>query len=106
MFAVVQFKGHQYIAKEGDTLIVDLVQWEVGSDVVLDKVLLAFDETGKDVLIGTPYLKGEVVAEIVKHQQGEKLRIIKFKRKNRYQRTLGFRPQQTVLTIKKVQVNG
>lgn len=106
MFAVVQYKGHQYIAKEGDTLIVDLVQWSVGSDIVLDKVLLAFDETGKDVLIGTPYLEGQVVAEIVKHQQGEKLRIIKFKRKNRYQRTLGFRPQQTVLTIKKVQVNG
>ena len=41
-----------------------------------------------------------------KSQKGEKLRIIKFKRKNRYTRTIGFRQRQTVLKIKKVEFNG
>ena len=88
MFVVVDYKGHQYIAKEGDTLIVDLVKAEVGTDVNLERILLSFDDAGTKVTMGTPYLKGKVVAEVVKHQQGEKVRTIKFKRKNRYQRTL------------------
>jgi len=54
----------------------------------LDKVLLAFDDKGEKVLIGTPYVKGHVDAEVQKHQQADKVRIIKFKRKNRYQRTM------------------
>ncbi|MEI7562538.1 MAG: 50S ribosomal protein L21 [bacterium] len=88
MFVVVDYKGHQYITKEGDTLTVDLVKAEVGSDVNIEKILLSFDDAGTKVVVGKPYLKGKVVAEVVKHQQGEKVRTIKFKRKNRYQRTL------------------
>ncbi len=106
MFVVVDYKGHQYIAKEGDTLTVDLVHAEVGSDIHIEKILLSFDDAGTKVAVGKPYLKGKVTAEVVKHQQGEKVRTIKFKRKNRYQRTLWFRPQQTVLTIKKIQIDG
>ncbi|MBU0626417.1 bL21 family ribosomal protein [Patescibacteria group bacterium] len=34
------------------------------------------------------------------------MRVIKFRRKNRYTRTIGFRPHQTVLNIKKLTFNG
>ncbi len=107
MYAVVDYKGHQHIAKEGDTLIVDNVDQEPGTSVTLDKVLLAFDDAGDKVIVGTPYIaKAEVVVEIVNHQRADKVRILKFKRKNRYQRTIWFRADQTVLLVKKVQVNG
>jgi len=49
---------------------------------------LAFDEKAEKVIVGKPYVKGKVEAEVTKHQQGDKVRTIKFKRKNRYQRTL------------------
>jgi large subunit ribosomal protein L21 len=106
MYAVIEYKGHQHIAKAGDTLVVDLVDQEVGSEVILDKILLAFDPESDKVLLGKPHLKATVVAEVVKHQQADKIRVIKFKRKNRYTRTIGFRAKQTVLSIKKVQIDG
>ena len=106
MYAVVEFKGHQHIVKEGDLLTVDLVDAAEGEKVTLDKVLLAFDDKGDKVIVGTPYVKGHVEVEVQKHQQGEKVRTIKFQRKTRYQRTIGSRAKQTVLLIKKVQIDG
>jgi large subunit ribosomal protein L21 len=89
MYAVVEYKGHQHIVKEGDNLVVDNVDAEIGKSVVLDKVLLAFDDKGEKVIIGTPYIpKAEVVAEVTTHQKADKVRTLKFKRKNRYQRTI------------------
>jgi ribosomal protein L21 len=52
-------------------------------------VLLAFDDKGDKVIIGTPYIpKAEVIAEVTTHQKADKVRTLKFKRKNRYQRTI------------------
>ena len=103
MYAVIALKGHQYIVSEDATLVVDSVDQEVGTELEIKEVLATFDEKGEKVHVGAPYLaKASVVCEVTSHQQGEKMRITKFVRKNRYQRTIGFRPQQTVLTIKKI----
>jgi ribosomal protein L21 len=75
--------------------------------MTIDKVLLAFDEKGEKVVVGTPYItKAKVECVVTTHQKGEKMRIIKFKRKNRYQRTIGFRAHQSLLNIKKIDING
>lgn len=105
MYAVVEYKWHQHIVKEWDEIVVDLVDEVEGGKVALDKILLAFDEKGEKVLIGKPYVKWHVDVEVQKHKQWDKVRIIKFRRKNRYQRTLWFRAQQTILLIKKVQID-
>ena len=106
MYAVVEYKGHQHIVKEGDALTVDLVDAAAGEKVTLEHIVLAFDDKAEKVHVGNPYVKGHVDAEVQKHQQADKVRTIKFKRKNRYQRTMWFRAQQTVLLIKKVQIDG
>jgi large subunit ribosomal protein L21 len=106
MYAVVEFKGHQHIVKEGDVLTVDRVDQEEGTNVMLDNILLTFEEDGSKVTLGKPYIKGKVEAEVSKQQQGDKVRILKFRRKNRYQRTLGFRAKQTVLLINKIHIDG
>lgn len=106
MYAVVEYKGHQHIIKEWDAIVVDRVDQEEGTRVTLDKIVLIFDEDGKKVMVGKPYIKGHVDAEISKQQQADKVRIIKFKIKNRYQRTQWFRAKQTVLLIKKIQIDG
>ncbi len=107
MYAVVELKGHQYIVQEGDTITVDNVDLAEGESLTIDKVLLAFEDKGDKVVVGTPYIAKAKVECVVKgNQKGEKIRIIKFKRKNRYQRTIGFRAHQSLLDIKKITING
>ena len=103
MYAVVDLQGHQYIVSEGAELIVDNVDKAQGEKLLADKVLALFDEKGTEVKVGTPYVSGaQVEFEIGTTQKGEKVRILKFKRKTRYARLKGFRPLQTVLTVKKI----
>ena len=107
MYAVVELQWHQYIIQEGDTITVDTVGLNEGEKMTIDKVLLAFDEKGDNVIVGAPYIaKAKVDCVVAKNQKGEKIRVIKFKRKNRYQRTIGFRQHQSLLDIKKIEING
>lgn len=53
--------------------------------------------------VGTPLLSGvTVTAENNGTAKGEKINVLKFKRKNRYERNIGFRPLQTTLTVKEI----
>ncbi len=103
MYAVIAINWHQYIVTEWDDIIVDSLDIEKGKNIEVKEVLSIFDEKWEHVVVGTPYLeKASVDCLVSSHQKGDKIRITKFKRKNRYQRTIGFRPQQTVLHIKKI----
>jgi len=44
MYAVIEYKGHQHIVKEGDILTVDLVDAKEGEKITLDHIVLAFDD--------------------------------------------------------------
>ena len=103
MYAVIGLNGHQYIVTEGDSIVVDSLDAEEGKSLEIKEVLSVFDEKREKVSVGAPYLaKASVVCEVSAHQQGDKIRVTKFKRKNRYERTIGFRAKQTVLHIKKI----
>ena len=107
MYAVVEVKGHQYIVQEGDVIVVDNVDLDEGAKMTIDTVLLAFDDKGAKVIVGAPYIaNAKVECMVNKNQKGEKIRVIKFKRKNRYQRTMWFRPHESFLEIKKIDING
>jgi large subunit ribosomal protein L21 len=46
-----------------------------------------FNEEGKSVEVGAPFVKGATVtAKVVSHQKGDKINVLKFHRKNRYER--------------------
>lgn len=103
MYAVISLQGHQYIVSEGTELVVDNLSLEEGKKMTIDSVLAVFDEKGESVKVGTPFVEGaKVEATVGTTQKGEKIQVIKFKRKNRYFRNKGFRPIETVLTINKV----
>jgi len=100
MYAVVQAQGRQFRVSEGDTIIVDRMDGDVGSAIDLDRVLLIGGEAPQ---VGTPYVSGaSVAAEIVAHQRGPKIDIYKFKRRKRYRKTIGFRAEQTTLRIQAI----
>lgn len=107
MYAVIELKGHQYIVNEWDTIVVDNMDIKEGEKVEISEVLSVFDEKAEKVLVWTPYVNGaKVSAQVKENKKWEKINILKFKRKVRYTKRIWFRPYQTVLEVKKIQVNG
>lgn len=103
MKAVIAIQWHQYIVAQGDELVVDQLEGERGDKVDFSTVLLTFDDEGKQVAIGTPYLeKVSVTTKIVEQKKGDKVKVFKFQGKKRYHKTRGFRPSQTILFIEKI----
>lgn len=99
MFAVIATGGKQHRVTEGETLRVEMLDAEPGQEVVFEKVLLVSD--GERVAVGAPYVTGgRVTAEVVSHDRGKKIRIIKFRRRQGYMRTQGHRQWYTEVRIK------
>ena len=97
MYALVETSGAQHRVAEGDLLVVDRVQAQVGDSVELDKVLFINGET---TTFGTPYIEGaKVIAEVVDHHLGGKVEAYKYRRARRYRKAVGFRARLTTLRI-------
>jgi large subunit ribosomal protein L21 len=104
MYAVIQSGGKQYTVRPGDTLTVEKLDGDAGSDVELSDVLMVAD--GDAVTVGTPMVSGaRVVAEIVEHGKAKKVVVFKYKPKVRYRRRTGHRQQFTRLAIKEIAVS-
>jgi large subunit ribosomal protein L21 len=92
VYAIIEDSGRQLRVAQGDVLDVDLR--DLGKEakgVIFDRVLLIGGEG--EMKVGTPLVKGakvlaEVVAPLVK---GEKIHIIKFRRRKTYRRKTGHR---------------
>ena len=103
MHAVIFTGGKQYLVEEGQTIKVEKLEGEIGAEVIFDKILLTAKGDGQDVQIGTPFLDGKTVTALVKDQGREKkIRVIKYKPKIRYKRTIGHRQAYTQVTIQKI----
>lgn len=100
-FAVIKTGGKQYLVKEGDQIVVDKLDNKEKEKVELE-TLAIFDEEGKELALGTPNLEKKVVAEVISHDKGEKIRVARFKAKVRYRKVKGFRPLLTTLKIAKI----
>ncbi len=100
MFAVIETGGKQYLVKTGDTLKIEKLPVEAGKDMVFDKVLLLANEDGTGVSMGHPYLDGTTVsANVLEQGKGDKIRVVKYKRKVRYRRAIGHRQLFTKVKI-------
>lgn len=101
MHAVVRTGGKQYRVAEGDIVRVEKLDAEAGSTVELDQVLLVSD--GENVAVGAPVLEGKAVsAEVEGQGRGDKVDVIKFKRRQKYRRQYGHRQAYTQLRITSV----
>ena len=99
-FAVIKTGGKQYKVKKGDVLKVEKLDGEKDAEIIFDKILLTSDETGKELQIGDPYIKGaEVKAKIMKQGRTRKVTGIKYKPKVRYRIKYGHRQAFTELKI-------
>ncbi len=101
MYAVIKTGGKQYRVREGDTLRVEKLAAEAGAKVQFDQVLMVGE--GDKVKIGAPYLAGsQVSATVIGQGRGDKIKIVKFKRRKNYLRQNGHRQAFTEVEITKI----
>ena len=98
MFAVIESGGKQHKVKSGDVVRLEKLDGEPGAAVSFDKVLLVSE--GEDVQVGAPYLDGKkVTGEVVAQTRGEKIKIVKFRRRKHSRTTNGHRQYYTDVKI-------
>ncbi len=91
MYAVIATDGKQYRVAKGHVLELEGVKEQVGQLVHFDKILLF--KRDEQVTIGTPYVdKVRVIGKVIDHVRGQKIRILKFKRRKHHMKRLGYRP--------------
>src|SRR5687768_8301195 len=104
IYAIVRTGGKQYRVETNQTLDVERLDVDIGATVELAALLVGGNG---DTQVGTPEVAGvQVVAEVVEHGRGEKIRIFKYKNKTRYRRRQGHRQEYTRLTIKEIVSGG
>lgn len=100
-YAVIKTGGKQYRVAEGDTLTVEKLPVDAEQEFVFDEVLMLGD--GGNVQVGTPLVEGaKVKAHVVKQFRGDKIKIVKFKRRKHYMRTNGHRQSLTQVKIAQI----
>ena len=98
MYAVIKTGGKQYRVTSGETLKIETIPGDVGSAIVLDKVLMLAD--GEQLKVGKPLLLGATVqATIISNGRGDKVRIFKMRRRKHYQKNQGHRQNYTEIRI-------
>ncbi len=98
MYAVIATGGKQYRVSEGSVLRLEKLEAEAGADVEFDRVLLVGQ--GDQIKVGAPYLDGgKVIATVQSHGKGDKVRVVKFRRRKHYLRQGNHRQHYTEVKI-------
>lgn len=98
MYAVFQSGGKQHRVSEGQVVRLEKLEVATGEAVEFDSVLMVVN--GEDVKIGAPVLAGaKVVAEVVGHGRGDKIKIVKFRRRKHSRKQQGHRQWFTEVKI-------
>ncbi len=100
-YAIINTGGKQYRVREGDTVSVETIPGDVGSDFTFDRVLMTSVD-GK-LSIGAPAVKGAtVIGEISEHGKADKVISLRYKNKTRQRVKRGHRQQFTSVKIKSI----
>lgn len=101
MYAVIKTGGKQYRVANGETLKIETLKADVGSTVAFEEVLLVGE--GDSIKVGAPTLAGgQVKAEVIAHGRGEKIRIVKHRRRKHYHKEQGHRQNFTEVKITEI----
>ena len=98
MNAVIKVGGKQYYVTEGSEIYVEKLECNTGDVVNFDQVLMVNSK------VGNPYLTNVTVqGEVLKNGKNKKIKIFKYKNKNRSNRKKqGHRQPYTKIKITKI----
>ncbi|MCV6625180.1 MAG: 50S ribosomal protein L21 [Cellvibrionaceae bacterium] len=98
MYAVIKSGGKQHRVVEGETLKLEKIEVATGETIDFDEVLMVAN--GDDIKIGEPLVAGaKVSAEVISHGRGDKVTIIKFRRRKHHMKRQGHRQWYTEVKI-------
>lgn len=98
MYALIDYKGKQYKVAEGDEIIVDRLNEDVGTKLEIDSVLLLKNDA--TVSVGTPYVSSaKVTATVSENFRGRKILVYKYNSKKDYHKMRGHRQHYTKIKI-------
>lgn len=98
MYAIIAHSGKQFHVKPGLKFNVEKMPQAAGESVKLGQVLMMHD--GKEVLVGAPHVDGKaVLVRVLEHGLGDKVKIIKFKRRKHHMKRQGHRQAFTRLEV-------
>ena len=101
MYAIIRSGGKQYRVQAGDTVRVEKLNVELGSELNLEEILLVGG--GDKTYVGEPTVaKAKVKAVVTEHGKGAKVIVFKKKRRQGYRRTQGHRQLFTSLFIDEI----
>lgn len=105
MYAIIAEGGGQRLVRQDDVILIDRIeegQAQAGKTITFDKVLCIGSGDGAAAAkVGLPFVAGaSVTAEVIEgEEKGDKLFIIKFRRRKRYSRRTGHRQSYTRVKI-------
>ncbi len=100
MYAIIRTGGKQYWITEGAIIRVEKLAAELGTEVVLEDVLMIGDD---ELKIGAPVVENATVtAEVVEHARAPKVLVFKRWRRNDSRKLRGHRQDYTTLAIKSI----
>lgn len=103
MYAIVRIGGRQYRAEAGQSIDVERLPQEVGTDLVFNEVLLIGD--GDKTVIGTPTVEGAAIKATVEEQfRDKKVIVFKWHVSTVYRRKRGHRQYVTRLHVNDITV--
>lgn len=104
IYAIIKSGGKQLKVEAGKQIWVEKLNIEEGSTFKFDEILAIYD--GKELKIGSPRIKGEVLAKVEKQGKAKKVKIFRTKEKSNWDREIGHRQPYTKLTIIEIILDG
>jgi len=95
--------GKQYKVSPGDVIRIELVDGESGSTIEFNHVFAVRKES---LTVGTPLVENaKVKGTILRSARAPKVRVLKYKRKKQYRRTIGHRQGFSEVLINDIVTN-
>jgi large subunit ribosomal protein L21 len=100
--AVIKTGGKQYLVSPSEKIKIEKLDAKEGSEIVFNEVLLL--KKGEKIEIGRPLIKdAKVRGKILRHGEGKKITVLKYKPKTRYKVKKGHRQPFSEIKITKIE---
>ena len=102
-YAIIEAGGSQFKVKKGDVIRVGRFGTDSKKSTKIGKVLLYND--GKNIEVGSPYIKGaHVSCDVVKEEKAKKVIAYKYKKRKSEKKKIGHRQYSTRLKVKEIEI--
>lgn len=100
MYAIFRTGGKQYKVSKGDVVRLERLAGEPGDTVQFNHVVATRE---KSLSVGAPLVGGaKVIGTILRNARAPRVRVLKYKRKKQYRRTIGHRQPFSEVLIQEI----